>query len=189
MRTWYKCPCEPISVCICWWHVSEAIVHVCACEYTQVCTHPIDISPDMPAGLCSGWECLWVCASARQPVKKCACVCARVLHTSRAPHPPHLLSPSRKPTADFACLLGDLPADGKGPSPGKQHSSPVHLCPIRAPGSRLPPLNGSPGSQRTTFLIAHDACGCSTNTTVAIRLGALEQGCILRLCEFSVPGS
>ena len=88
----------------------------------------------------------------------CLCVCTCPSH-KQGPSSPHLLFPSRKPTADFACLLGDLPADGRGPSPGKQYSSPAHLCPIRAPGSRLPPLNGSPGSQRTTFVIAHDACG------------------------------
>ena len=106
MRTWYKCPCEPLSVCICWWHVSEAIVHVCAWEYMQVCTHPIHISADTPVGLCSGWECLWVCASARQPVKKCACVCARVLHTSRAPRPLISSSLPANPQQTLPAFLG-----------------------------------------------------------------------------------
>ena len=159
----------------------------------QVCALPIHISPDMPVGLCSRQERLWVCDSACQPVKKCACVCARVLHTSRAPCPPISSSLPANPQQTLPALLGicQLMAGSLSwettllPCSFVSHKG----SRLQAPGSRLPPLNGSPGSQRTTFLIARDACGYSTNTTVAIRLGALEQGCVLRLCEFSVPGS
>lgn len=130
--------------------------------------------PDMPLWSVFQVGVLRVCASARQPVKKCACVCAHVLHTNRAPQPPSPLpfpqTHSRLclPSGGSARLMAGVP-------PGKQHS-PAHLCPIRAPGSRLR-LNGSPGSQRTTFLIAHDACGCSTNTTVATGWARWSRGC------------
>lgn len=50
-------------------------------------------------------------------------------------------------------------------------------------------VNGGPQSQRTTFLIARDACGHCANSDSSYYASRSEQGCILRLCEFSVLGS